>query len=93
MSTQKAARGSRKRVRRNATNIEAMARKFVQANNIRYCRHWNGHFCDICAEIDLVVLLNNVLVAGRNEMSREIFTSVIPERDATVELLDRKARP
>lgn len=59
------------RTKRNATNIEKMARKFVKANKTRYCKHWNGHFCEICAELDLIVVLNDVLVAGRNEERRE----------------------
>jgi len=66
------------KTKKNSTNIEKMARKFIKANKIRYCSHWNGHFCDICAELDLVVLLTNVLVAGRNEMSKEIFKHVTP---------------
>jgi hypothetical protein len=54
MSTQKAARGSRKRVR-------DIARRFCRAQAIRYCRHWNGHYCEICATDSLERLLLRLL--------------------------------
>jgi hypothetical protein len=69
-----------KQKRRAKPTMNDVARAWVEKHKLLYCRHWRGHFCEICSVDSLELLLNKVHEAGRADMSDEIFKHVQPVR-------------
>lgn len=61
---------------RTTDALEAQARELASRLGSRYCRHWNGAYCDVCSEGELIAWARRLVGESRAGALREAASVV-----------------